>query len=52
MHLRVPLPDPSMLLTQDLGVEIPIILSGVGVGIGLSGDLVMLFLGKNDVFYN
>jgi len=41
-----------MLSTQDLGVEIPIILSGVGAGIGLSGDLDMLFIGENDVFYN
>jgi hypothetical protein len=51
-HLRVLLPDPSMLSTQDLGVKIPIILSGVGAGIGLSGNLDMLFLGEDDVFYN
>ena len=43
-HLCLLLPDLSTLSTQDLGVKIPIILSGDGVGIGLSGDLDMLVM--------
>jgi hypothetical protein len=40
-----------MLPTQDLRVKIPITLSRVGAGIGLSTDLDTLVIGEIDVFY-
>jgi hypothetical protein len=48
-HLGVLLPDLSMLSTQDLGVEITIVLSG-DAGIGLPADLDTLVIGEVDVF--
>jgi len=39
-----------MLSTQDLGVEITVVLSGEGVGIGLFTDLDTLVIGEVDVF--
>jgi hypothetical protein len=43
-HLGVLLPDLSMLSTQDLGVEITIVLSGDGAGIGLAADVTRWLL--------
>jgi hypothetical protein len=37
--------------THDLGVEIAIVLSRDGVGIGLSTDLDTLVIGEVDAFY-
>jgi hypothetical protein len=48
MHLGVLLPDLSMLLTQDLVVEITVVLSGDDVGISLSIDLDTLVIGEVD----
>ena len=39
-----------MLSTQDLGVEITIVLSGDGASIGLYADLDTLVIGEVDVF--
>jgi hypothetical protein len=50
MHLGVLL-DFSMPPTHDLGVEIAIVLSRDGVGIGLSTDLDTLVIGEVDAFY-
>jgi hypothetical protein len=50
-HLRILLPNLSMLSTQDLRVKMPIILSRDGTSIGLSTDLDTLVIGKIDGFY-
>ena len=41
-------PDLGVLSTQDLVVEITVVLSGNGVGIGLSIDLDTLVIGEAD----
>ena len=48
--LGVLLPDLSMLSTQDLGIEITVVLNWDGVDIGLSTDLDTLVIGEVDVF--
>jgi len=54
-HPGVLLADLSMLPTQDLGVEITIVLSGDGAGIGLSADLdtpvILCFTKESELRY-